>query len=366
MEWYLAYGAAWLAAFLLSAIFVKLCLRFAEHLGFQDAPRNEAHKNHKKATPVLGGLGMLAGWLLTIAAGLLFCRFLPKSLENTLGIGLGGISSVLTNLLSIALGAILITFLGILDDRKAMKALPKFLGQAAVAAIVVSLGMRTSFLHFIPGANHALTILWIMTLINAMNFIDNMDGLAAGTAMLATFFFLFVAAFRGQYFVAALSAATCGTACGFLLFNAPPAKIFMGDGGSHFLGYTLSIIGIMTTFYVPDVSSTPAPLLIPLFVLGVPLADAVAVVLIRLRLHVPIYKGDNRHISHRFVKLGLSRPQAVLLVLLLCFIVGATGLMLIWLPPIGTFLAFALVTAVFAIISIIQFYVPEATQNETK
>ena len=169
---------------------------------------------------------------------------------------------------------------------------------------------------------------------------------------------LFVAAYRCQYFVATLAALTGGVATGFLVWNAPPARLFMGDGGSHFLGYLLAILGVMTTFYQPGESPTPTPILIPLLALGVPLGDAVAVVIIRLRLGVPIYKGDNRHISHRFVSLGLSRPHAVLVVLLLCFVVGTASLTLLWLPPAGSLLIISLVAAVFAVISIIQFYVP--------
>jgi UDP-GlcNAc:undecaprenyl-phosphate GlcNAc-1-phosphate transferase len=300
---------------------------------------------------------MLGAWLIMVAAGFWGHRiclgWFPADVQKSLA----GLASVKHLLGTIVLGAVLVTAMGMADDRKAMSALPKFILQALVAALTACMGLRIHFLHAIPGANTLVTVLWLMTVMNAMNFFDNMDGLAGGASALAAFFMLFVAAYRGQNFVATLAALTGGAATGFLCWNAPPARLFMGDGGSHFLGYLLAISGVMTTFYQSGESPTPMPILIPMLALGIPLADAVAVVIIRLRLGVPIYKGDNRHISHRFVALGLSRPQAVLSVLLLCFIVGTAGLTLLWLPPAGSLLVIALVAAVFAVISIIQFYI---------
>ena len=175
--------------------------------------------------------------------------------------------------------------------------------------------------------------------------------------------FFFIAAVRGQHFVAMLSAVTGGVAVGFLMHNRPPAKIFMGDGGSHFLGFCLAVAGLLTTFYLPSESPTPAPVLIPLLVLSLPLFDAVAVTIIRMRLHLPFYVGDNRHISHRFVNLGLTRPQAVLLVCLLCLIQGAGATTLLWMPAYGFFLILLQSTALFSLVCIIQFYTKPAPPN---
>ncbi len=367
MSWEIIYLLCWITTAILSTAMVRLCIAIAPRLGYVDIPQHEAHKNHRKSTPVMGGVGMLFSWSIVITAGCVAAsHFLAMAsvsddanyLHDVAEV-LKGMPSVSKNLTIIGGMATFVTMLGMADDRKAMKALPKFIGQAVAAIITVACGLRISFLHQIPLANEIVTVLWIMGLMNAMNFFDNMDGLAGGASVIAAFFMLFVASLRGQYFVATLAAVTGGAATGFLVWNAPPARLFMGDGGSHFLGYLLAVLGIMTTFYLPSESPTPAPILIPLLILGIPLADAVAVVIIRLRLGVPIYKGDNRHISHRFVKLGLTRPQAVLAVLLLCTILGIAGVTLIWLPLIGTLLVMGLVAALFRLISIIQFYVTE-------
>ncbi len=361
MNWTTLCLLAWLATFLLAALCTWACRYLALRWGFVDEPKHEAHKNHARRTPVMGGLGMLTAWLGVIGAGLFASRLNHPLLTARISEYIPGISTVLRQLLTVIAGAIALTAWGMWDDRKAMHALPKFGGQFVVAAVTAWLGMRTSCFWAVPGMNWLVTTLWIMTVINALNFFDNMDGLAGGTAAIAAFFLLVIALCRGQYFVSMLSAVTCGAACGFLWHNAPPAKIFMGDGGSHFLGYVISVTCVLTTFYVPSEAPTPTPVLIPFLILLVPLFDAVTVVILRLREGKPFYVGDNRHISHRFTQIGLSRPYAVLLVCLLCFICGGAAVLLLWLPPVGAGLVFAQLAAALAIISIIQFKAPNRT-----
>lgn len=357
----IAYLAAALCALVLSLLFCRLFCHQAEILGLVDRPKNEAHKNHMRATPVAGGSAMLCSWLLTVGGGvtavcLLSMTSLTEKIPMLTGLRLG-FASVAGTLGCIVGCAALLTAVGIADDRKPMKAGRKFICQFIVAAITATFGPRISVCCPIPAVTWLLTVFWIVTVINALNFFDNMDGLAGGTAAIAAFFFLLISAIRGQYLVSALAAVTTGCALGFLWYNKPPARTFMGDGGSHFLGYTLAVLSILTTFYLPSDSPTASPLLIPLLVLGLPLFDAVAVVLIRLKLHKPIYIGDNRHISHRFVQLGLSRPQAVLVICLLSIITGAGALNLLWLPPAGVILVFGQFAALMITITMIQFFV---------
>ncbi|MCK5804918.1 MAG: undecaprenyl/decaprenyl-phosphate alpha-N-acetylglucosaminyl 1-phosphate transferase [Lentisphaeria bacterium] len=358
MSWWHAYTAAALATAVFSACLTWVCVKSAARLGFVDTPLHEAHKQHLTPTPVMGGIAMCAAWLLALLAGLLCVTVLHTVLGEEIATHLPGLSAVSMRLLIISAGTVAITVLGAVDDRVSMKAWQKFLGQFLVAGCVAAWGVRlTAFCSWAP-FTWALTTLWIMTVINALNFLDNMDGLTAGTSAIAAFLFGFIAAFRGQHFVSVWAALTFGAACGFLVFNKPKASIFMGDAGSHFLGFNLAVLGAMTTFYSPSDSQTIAPVLIPLFVLGLPLFDAVAVVIIRLRTGKPIYVGDNQHISHRFNSLGLTRPQSVLLVCLLSFTIGSGGIALLWLPIWGVILVGLQALAVLAVISIIQFYVP--------
>ena len=249
--------------------------------------------------------------------------------------------------------ATMLMLAGLQDDRHPMPAWLKFLLQF-IAAGTTACSIRVLVGFCPPIVCWSLTTLWIMVVINALNFFDNMDGLAGGTGLIALLALIAVGALRGQHFVTTLSCATAGATAAFLCFNRPPATIFMGDSGSHFLGYLLSILCILTTFYHHENTPTAVPILIPLMILAVPLLDAVTVVLIRLRLHKPIYVGDNRHISHRFVQLGLTRPQAVLLVWLLAIAAACGALALLWLPAFGAGLIIAQFLAVMAVILVVQ------------
>jgi len=360
MQWWHVYVAGWAAALVLGGLCTGLCRVLAPRWGFVDKPLNEAHKRHQKVTPVLGGLGMLVGWLLVLAGGLLGVRFGADLFGADIAAVSAGVPARGHELGTIVLGAVALTIVGMVDDRIAMRASTKFAAQFVVALATVVMGVRITAFAPLPWLSWVLTVFWIVGIINATNFLDNMDGLAGGIAAIAAFFFLCTAAFRGQHFVAVLAAVTCGAACGFLLHNRPPATIFMGDGGSHFLGYLLAVLGALTTFYLPDESLTPAPILMPLLILGLPIFDAGAVVLLRLKQGRPIYVGDNTHISHRFAWLGLSRPKAVLLACLLSLTAGCGALTLLWLPLAGALVVCIQAAATFAIVSVIQFCSPEA------
>lgn len=363
MNWLISYAVIWLAATVLSAFFTSRCIRYASQLGALDQPENEAHKTHKNATPATGGIAMFFALMLVICSAIVFAYLAKGKLPADFDFIYEGIKSISKTLAVYLLGASAITWLGFADDRKPMRAGKKFLFQFLIAAITAALGPKLTLGISNVFICWLITSFWIMTVINALNFFDNMDGLAAGTCLIATIFLLLIASYREQYFVAMLAAATAGSCSGFLFYNKPPAKIFMGDSGSHLLGYFLAIICILTTFYLPQESPTFTPVLIPLLVLGIPLFDAVMVVLIRIKNKQAFYIGDNRHISHRFNKLGLSRPYAVLLVCLLCFISGAAALTLLWLPPGGVCLVFAQTGAVLAVVSILQFVLPEGKEK---
>lgn len=358
MAWWTIYFAAWLGTALLATLLTRIARDLAPRLGFVDIPLNEAHKRHVSATPVFGGAAMLAAWLLAIGGGILAAwlgrGFLPPEVTEHLA-NLRAVGARLAVLAGCIAG---MGLLGLLDDRKALPAWQKFLGQFLFAGIAATWGMRITAMIPVPAITWAITVFWILLIVNALNFLDNMDGLAGGIAALAAFLFLFVAMVRGQHFVAVLAAATCGTACGFLVYNKPKASIFMGDAGSHFLGFALAALGALTNYYTED-SHTLAPLLTPILILGLPIFDTCAVVVIRLRLGQPIYRADNRHISHRFQHLGLSRPLAALLVCLLSFTVGCGAVALLWLPPVGVAVVLLQSALLFAIVSIIQFYVPK-------
>ena len=212
-----------------------------------------------------------------------------------------------------------------------MKAGTKFAGQFIIA-VITALFSHTKISVFvgIPGFSFVFTVMWFLFIFNSINFFDNMDGLAAGTSCIAFLFFTAAAIWNEQYFVATLGASLAGCVMGFWFFNHSPASIFMGDSGSHFLGYMLAVISAKTTYYTPDISAFHMNVLIPVFILAVPIFDTIAVMVIRMINGKPVYIGDHNHISHRFHHMGMSRKKAVLLVHILGIISGLGAMPLLW------------------------------------
>lgn len=357
LKWWHIYLMVWAVAMAMGAFLTFFCKKMARRLGFVDRPHSERHKRHRRPVPVLGGPALFLSWAATIGLGLFIVAGGSMSgLPERIMTYLPGVEMRLPQLAWVVGGALVLVLMGMLDDRHALPALPKFLIQAAVCGLVAWQGdIRVSVFIPYPGLALALSILWLLTILNAINFLDNMDGLAAGIAAIASFFFAIVGAVQQQYFVTVFSVVLCGASCGFLFFNRPPASIFMGDSGSQFLGFCLGVIGALTTYCTPE-SQSPAPVLIPVLILGVPLFDLAAVVFIRTRMGRPFYMGDNRHISHRFENMGIGRPLSVLVVLLLVFASGAGAVTLMWLPRGGVALVFAQAFAILCIISILHVY----------
>ena len=215
-------------------------------------------------------------------------------------------------------------FVGWLDDLRELRPGVKFAGQCLIAALVAASGVRITL--FVPSLlfSYAVTILWILTMVNAFNFMDNMNGLCAGLGAIGAWYFAIVAAAGDQYLVALMAFLAFGALVGFLPYNFPYASSFLGDAGSHLVGYLLAVLAILPHFYTP-LRPRRWAVLIPLAVLAVPLFDLVWVVLLRLSQRKPFYIGDTNHLSHRLVRRGVSRTSAVLMIWLAAALCGAVA-----------------------------------------
>jgi UDP-GlcNAc:undecaprenyl-phosphate GlcNAc-1-phosphate transferase len=291
------------SAFILVLGATPLVRRLAGKLGVVDEP--DARRVHLTPVPLLGGIAIYAGF---IAALLLF-----------------GERWVVSQAISILVGATIVSFLGIWDDRWGVRPVLKLLGQTVAALIVILSGVQVAFLPH-PALNLAVTLLWILGITNALNLLDNMDGLSGGVGGVAAGFFLLLAAWNGQYLVASLAAALMGVCVGFLVYNFNPATIFMGDAGSLFLGFVLAVVGIKLRF--PDRPDF-ITWMIPVVVLGLPIFDTTLVVVSRLRRGVnPLTNPGKDHVSHRLVSLGLTQRQAVILLYATCCALGLVGILI--------------------------------------
>lgn len=315
------------AAFVACAALVPLAKALAWRSGVLDAPGER--KVHQRPTPRLGGVAIFGSFVPLVLLGYLALPALQRgSLAASFPAALGLLAEahrVERQLLAVLVGATLIFVVGVLDDvlQARFPTALKAGGQVLAALVLILAGVHTTVLPT-ELLNQALTVLWLVGITNAFNLLDNMDGLSAGVAFVASGVLLLNAALLGEFFIALLLAAFMGSLLGFLLFNFPPASTFLGDCGSLVIGFCMASFTLLER-YVSPASSSLFPVLMPVLVLAVPIVDTATVVVIRLREHRPIYVGDTRHVSHRLVSLGFSPRAAVLFIWLatLCLGLGA-------------------------------------------
>lgn len=315
----LPYLAVWVAGGLVTAAAVPFWQRVCPRLGLVDDPGHR--KIHATPTPLAGGLAVFTGLLVVVLGGSLAVA-LGAFDSRAAELLQYGLSRRAVPLAAILLGAAGMLLLGLLDDRRELGAGAKFTGQFLIALLVAVAGVRITL--FVPSLlfSYAVTVLWILTVTNAMNFNDNMNGLCGGLGCIAAASFGLAAARHGQYLVALLALLVAGCLLGYLPYNYPRARVFLGDSGSHLVGYLLAVLAILPHFYSPKLSAPrPWAVLSPLIILAVPLLDLATVVIVRTAAGRPFWIGDTNHFSHRLVRAGLSRPQAVL-VLWICAAAG--------------------------------------------
>jgi UDP-GlcNAc:undecaprenyl-phosphate GlcNAc-1-phosphate transferase len=315
-----AFAGAFLTTLLALPLWRKWCLR----TNLVDDPGHR--KIHDQPIPLAGGLAVLTGILLPLFAGAILLKLGVVKISSA-GLIVHGIDRRALELAVIAFGAIAITFLGWLDDRHELKPLPKFAGQFLIALLVAIACKRITL--FVPNVffSYAITIVWLLTVINAFNFMDNMNGLCAGLGAIGAWKFGVIAGADGEYLVALIALLVCGALVGFLPWNFPNARAFLGDAGSHLVGYLLAVLAILPHFYTKQ-NPHPLAVLSPLFVLAIPLLDLAQVVIFRTLNRKPFWIGDTNHLSHRLVQLGFTRTKAVLLLWLVAAIVGLIALWL--------------------------------------
>jgi UDP-GlcNAc:undecaprenyl-phosphate GlcNAc-1-phosphate transferase len=311
----LALAGAWLTTFLALPAWRAWCLR----VGLVDDPGHR--KLHEHPVPLAGGLAVMTGIAVPLLLGALELKFqfLGAATAQPLA---HGFSRRAIQLIAIVLGAAGMLGLGSWDDKHELRPAVKFAGQLLIAGLVAAAGVRVTL--FVPNAafSYLVTVLWILTVTNAFNFMDNMNGLCSGLGAISACYFGLIAAIDGQYLVGLLAFLICGALLGFLPYNFPKASAFLGDAGSHLVGYLLAVLAILPHFYTPKNPKVWA-VFTPLLVLAIPLIDIVWVVVLRWHIGQPIYIGDNNHLSHQLVRRGLSPSRTVLLIWFLAAILGS-------------------------------------------
>lgn len=304
------YHWIFLAAFGLALLLTPLAIRVAPKIGAVDIPKDD-RRMHTKIMPRFGGSAI---YLATVAAMLIF---LPKN----------------TQLLGVIGAGTLMFLMGILDDLRGLPAKIKLLGQILCAFILFQFSVRISFIanpfgdgyYFFPWALSLLvTVIWIVGITNTINLIDGLDGLAAGISVLASVTIAYAAFLNGRTEISMAMLALAGGALGFLPYNFHPARIFMGDAGSLFLGFMLAGISVMG----PMKSATLLATLVPMFVLALPIFDTAFAILRRMINKRPIMEADKRHLHHRIMSIGLGQKRTVLTLYCISGVMGVAAILI--------------------------------------
>lgn len=319
----LPYVVSGLSTFFLVYLLMPIAHWLAWKTKLLDVPKGR--KGHNRPMPLSGGLAMFVGVLVMI-------------------IFFAGVQKIIAVL---AVGGAILVGIGWLDDtykakQKEFPALPKLLVQLLVAVMVFFLDVRIhgislswlggddgSYISFPVWVSLLATVLWIVGLINMVNFLDGVDGLAAGATVFSAVTLFFLSLVKGQELTALLAVALAGAALAFLRFNFFPANIFMGDAGSMFLGFALAIISLEGTMK----GATLISLVVTVLALGLPVVDTIQVMISRLMAGSPMYQADRRHVHHRLMSRGLSAKQTVVLLYLVSFLFSALSLFLFSIIP---------------------------------
>ena len=320
-EYIITFALAFIIAFSATPIVRRLAFK----IGAVDIPKDE-RRMHKKPIALIGGLAIVAGFIVSLAFDLLTTSNLLTANKELLGL-LTGIA--------------IIVFEGIIDDTRTLNAKAKLAFQllAAISVVLIS-GTRITvistpfgsdpYMILSPYISYPLTILWIVGVTNAVNLIDGLDGLAAGVSSISALSLFFVSLLRVDLepaiaiYIALVTAALSGSILGFLPFNFNPAKIFMGETGAAFLGFTLGVVSIQGAMK----SYAAISIAIPLLVLGLPLFDTLFAIVRRIGNRKPIMQGDRSHLHHRLIDMGLSQRQSVLIMYLASATLGLCAIVL--------------------------------------
>lgn len=276
-----------------------------------------------KGIPLVGGIGI--GLAFVFAVGLSIFTF----------------DLAVAKLLAVVSASLFMLFFGVIDDLKESSVAQKFLGQSICAILLISFGIKTNIVYFGFWGNALVTFFWILGMTNAFNLLDILDGLAAGTALIISSAFLLIGFLNADLNVQILSLILCGVSAGFLRFNLPPARVYLGNSGSHFLGLALAAVALITHYASMD---NIFALLSPVMILGLPIMDTVLLIIFRVIKKKAFFKKSRDHLALKIGALGLSARSTILVMYLLCFIFASCGVIL---TRVNNFLAEVIIISVF-------------------
>lgn len=337
-----------------SVFFLK---KIALRVGLVDRPGDR--KIHSKPIPYLGGAAIYFGFWGVLLIGyisLFFLSYFSRYIDSLAFSLFSNAASLNLQIWTIFITSTMIFILGLLDDYLSLSPAIKLLFEFVGASLLYFSGIRITLFIPIGWVQFLLTTGWIVLMTNSFNLLDNMNGLSSGVGMICTVFLAITGIMTGQYLITMLALIFACAILGFWIHNFYAGSIFMGDAGSLFIGFMVSVIVILETFSVND-SYPLLPIFLPVTIFAIPLYDTLSVICIRKRSGVSIFTADKNHFSHRLVDLGLSKRWAVIVIMLFCVMTGISSLLLLesnsWRVNLLIFLQ---VTLCFVLVSVLEFY----------
>jgi UDP-GlcNAc:undecaprenyl-phosphate GlcNAc-1-phosphate transferase len=347
-----------IVSFVVSAILTAVVKNLATRTGFVARPTEDRY--HRAVVALGGGISIAATILLILVAGILIVKFLIApgrltSLDESVTVQSTGFVSKINQVVIVLICIIVLFILGFIDDMKRLGPFLKLVVELIVAlAAAYFADIRVELFIQNKVVTSLMSAVWIVLVINILNFLDNMDGAAAGIAAIVAAILFVAAVTSGQVFIGAMAILFIGTLLGFLVFNFPPAKIFMGDAGSLPAGFILALLTLKTTYYHQAASGPWYPVLIPLISMAVPLYDFLSVTFLRISQGKSPFVGDTQHFSHRLRRRGLSDSQTALTLYLATLATGIGATFLYQVNLTGAILIFIQTVMVLAIIAILE------------
>ncbi len=341
--------AAGLLSFVLTFSFTRLGHRYQ----LLDYPTER--KAHLRPVPFLGGVAVFVSfWALVYATigGVLFFKI---QLYLSEGIDLWRHTLMLVPKITVIFfGGLIILLVGLFDDKYAWSPLKKLGGQMLAALILMSFGLTINLFQGLGVLGFLITFIWILLMMNAFNFIDSLDGHCTGIAIISAMTFLCISQIIHQSVISLFLAVFVGALLGFLPHNFKPAKIFLGDNGSLFIGYMMAAFTLLCSYQTPQ--TTYATLFIPVLVFGVPIYDTVSVVVVRLLRGVVPWQGDRNHFAHRLVKIGMSDRAAVIFSYFISWTTGLLAILMTQVRGFGAALIGVIFVSILAVVAFLEFY----------
>ena len=349
----IAYILLALCSFLCALLTVPIALVFGRRFGFMDQPGER--KIHSTAIIRCGGVGIWLAFFVSFVGVLLALPYVQDMdlFPSSLKVYIANVGLMMPKIAALLFGACVAFATGLWDDKKSLSPRVKLFWQLVAIVPLPFVGITANCFLGSAVLSGILTIFWVLLITNAFNLLDNMNGLSAGVALIACFCFYLISSASDEWFMMAMFAIFAGSIAGFLPYNFPKAKLFMGDSGSLFIGYMLGTLSVLVSYYKVALP-TALPVLSPLIILAVPLYDTLSVMWIRYRAGQPLMKGDRNHISHRLEALGFSRTGAVVMVWALSLAVGVGAVNLRSLALPGALIAVSQIVLWFVIFHIVE------------